>query len=530
MLGDPVGDMAMKAVCLFGRSLRMFARPGRKPRTSGDGKKRVNNRSKLYRDKLWALDWVGGTHEAGCGAIVLLTEDGGLNWYCCGGIMKSEGDKATTEKGKVDDSDLRKFHLTSVYDEQGTDWVGADKKVSLDLALFKGYGQRAFDMKPFEAKGGGSEFRMVHPVDFLNKTNSYRKCGQYPKVDVGHQFTGPLVPYDTPVQGVAGVLQSCGEARQVPSTSQQHSDVAQKVITYSRRSGAGSSDKVAKRKQLATPPQKLQGPAATTGTSHSRQTDLQAVNQRSEEQTETEEDVGFCGRDVGSLEDSRDGGAGGDSEGNVELEQRPGGSGRCGDDCSDEEYNDRNKVKWETLGEAAKKRKEGSCFRKTSQPKRAACSSRLPKSDDSSDDAEGVGRRRPDLIAEDEMETKRPRAVDMTRCFFLEYDEDGRKRKDVSRVCIDVMSILPIPDGDITFNQRSLNKAIVAGLNAAIDRFTAQRGMNDDAPWEPPELILALITPCADDPNVQGTCVLPEDFDWRRAKEYFYYPVAGQHS
>ncbi|GBG75591.1 hypothetical protein CBR_g20222 [Chara braunii] len=488
--------------------------------------------------------------------------------------MKSEGDKATTEKGKVDDRDLRKFHLTSVYDEQGTDWVGSDKKVSLDLALFKGYGQTPF---------------------------------------------GLLVPYDTPVQGVAGVLKSCGEARQVPSTSQEHSDVVQKVITYSKRSGAGSSDKPAKRNQLATPPPQLQGPAATTGTSRSRQTDLQAIDQRSEEQTEMEEDVGFRGRDVGFLEDSRHEGAVGDIEGNVELEQRTGGSERCGDDCSDEEqdteyggsgrreeesfaggmecemgassggpHNDReqsdrmqnedveddggdddvetggaSKVRGkrkanasltpaamkkqarkevvddarcaldasqETLGEAAKKRKEGSRIRKTSQPKRVARSSRLPKSDDSSDDAEGVGPRRPDLIAEDETEMKRPRAVNMTRCFFLEYDEDERKRKDVPRVCIDVMSILPIPEGEITFNQWSLNKAIVAGLDTAIDRFTAQRGVDDDALWEPPELILAPITPCADDPNFQGTRVLPQDFDWRRAKEYFYYPVARQYT
>ncbi|GBG83173.1 hypothetical protein CBR_g36789 [Chara braunii] len=115
----------------------------------------------------------------------------------------------------------------------------------------------------------------------------------------------------------------------------------------------------------------------------------------------------------------------------------------------------------------------------------------------------------------------------MTRCFFLKYDEDGRKRKDVPRVCIDVMSILPIPEGNIEFNQ---NKAIVAGLDALIDRSTAQRGVDDDASWELSELILAPITPCANDPNVQGTRVLSEDFDWRRAKEYFYYPVAGQHT
>ncbi|GBG61093.1 hypothetical protein CBR_g19169 [Chara braunii] len=369
-------------------------------------------------------------------------------------------------------------------------------------------------MKPVEVKVGGSEFRM--PTRKSSSTlpcSKGRESGQYPKEDAGHQLTVPLVPYDTPVQGLAGILESCGEGRQMVSTSRQHSHVAEKIITYSRLLGAGSSDNLEKRKVLATPPLRLEVPAVTAGTSHSRQTNLQVVDQRSEEQTETEEDVGFHGRKFGSFEDSLHGGGGGDSKGNVELEERSGYSDQRENDCSDEEQdtehgssgqrqegcfvggslsalsggmeseigassggphndreqNDRMQTKemdddggdgdvatggasksWgkrkadasltpmakkkqarkvvtvvddarcafdasqETVGEVAKKRKEGSRIRKTSQPKRVARSSRRPKSDDSSGDAEGVDPRRSDLFAEDETETKRPRAVDMT--------------------------------------------------------------------------------------------------------------------
>ncbi|GBG61260.1 hypothetical protein CBR_g19792 [Chara braunii] len=116
------------------------------------------------------------------------------------------------------------------------------------------------------------------------------------------------------------------------------------------------------------------------------------------------------------------------------------------------------------------------------------------------------------------------------QCYFLEYDEEGKKRRDAPRVVIDVMQIFRIPEGDIAFNQRSLNMAILAGLDAAIKSSTGPTGEDDPAPWEPPELVLAPITPSKDYPDRQGTRVLPKDFDPDRVDEYFYYPVVGQHT
>ncbi|GBG68730.1 hypothetical protein CBR_g3272 [Chara braunii] len=91
------------------------------------------------------------------------------------------------------------------------------------------------------------------------------------------------------------------------------------------------------------------------------------------------------------------------------------------------------------------------------------------------------------------------------------------------------MQILPIPVGEITFNQRALNPAIVAGIEAAIEASTRPQSMDDPAPWDPPELVLAPINP-SKDADEQRTRVLPEDFDPEQADEFFYYPVAGQHS
>ncbi|GBG68909.1 hypothetical protein CBR_g3608 [Chara braunii] len=183
-----------------------------------------------------------------------------------------------------------------------------------------------------------------------------------------------------------------------------------------------------------------------------------------------------------------------------------------------------------TRGEPNVKRKSSARICKTSQPKNLVWPSRRQKSDDSSDDNEGVAPRLLSLPDDVEHETKKPSAINMTQCYFLEKDEEGKKRRDPSRVVIDAVQILRIPDGDIAFNQRSLNMAILAGLDAAIKSSTGPRGENDPAAWEPPELVLAPITPLKDDPDRQGTRVLPKDFDPDRADEYFYYPVAGQHT
>ncbi|GBG75199.1 hypothetical protein CBR_g19712 [Chara braunii] len=185
-----------------------------------------------------------------------------------------------------------------------------------------------------------------------------------------------------------------------------------------------------------------------------------------------------------------------------------------------------------TLGEPDVKRKSSARIRKTSQPKNLVRPSSCQKLDDSNDDAEGVAPRLLSLHDDVEQEMKKPSAINMTQCYFLEYDEEGEKRRDLSRVVIDVVQILRILEGDIAFNHRSPNMATLAGLNAAIESSTGPRGKDNPAPWEPLELVLAPIMPSdsKNDPDRQGTRVLPKDFDPDRADEYFYYPVVGQHT
>ncbi|GBG78215.1 hypothetical protein CBR_g26248 [Chara braunii] len=558
--------------------------PGRGRKGPNDGDKRFNNRSKLYRDKLWALDWVGGTNEPGCGAAVFLTEDEGATWYCCRGIIRSEIDKATAEKGKVDERDLRKFFLTSVYVEQGTDWVKTDHKVSLDLALFKEYGQKAFVMKAFGGKGDGNEFRMLLPVEFLNKTNGYRKSGQFPTVGAGHQLTMPLVPFDTPVESLAGFSTFSSDRRQVVSTPQQPVGKKQKLITYSRRSGGGSSTTTPKTMELARCLSDLPESSRAAASSRLRNTPQHQMDEESDEETEEDERVckldsrflatpghirgeGSCdvnvGREAGGGGKARVavtggveyGGQGGSEMEDGELENNGGDAGvsagltskRGGKRTAEESQMQaapkkqaRRKAVDEaqnaldasqgTLGEPDVKHKSSARIHKTSQPKNLVRPSRRQKLDDSSDDAEGVAPCLLSLPDDIEHETKKPSAINMTQCYFLEYDEEGKTRRDPLRVVIDVVQILRILEGDIAFNQRSLNMAILAGLDAAIELSTGPRAEDDPPPWEPPELVLAPITPWKDDPDRQGIRVLPKDFGPDRADEYFYYPVAGQHT
>ncbi|GBG68061.1 hypothetical protein CBR_g1182 [Chara braunii] len=574
-------------------------------------------RSKLYRDKLWTLDWVGVAGKARCVAAVFLTEDEGATGYCCGGIITSQSDKATAEKGKVDERELRKFFLTSVYDEHGTDLDKTDHKVSLDLALFKGYGQKVFAMKAFGSKRDGNALRMLLPIEFLSKTNGYRKNGQFPTVTAGHQLTLPIVPFDAPAESLVGLSACSNDRRQVVSTQQQPVGGKETIITYQRRLAGGSSGNIPKKKVVVGPPSNLLVSSRAGASSRSRDTSQRRMDEESNEETEDDaqgrqvrsrliatpghiqgegscdvnerrqsgggaearvrddgehdEDEGECGSGerrehvpgaVDHMEWEKvavSGGVGGDSVGGSEiedekLEDKGGdagvsagltskGKGKRTAQLSSTPAASKKQARRKdvdearvaldasqgTLGEADVKCKSSARVRKTSQPRKPVRPSRRQKSDDSSDDAEGVAPRFLSLPDDDEQETKKPSAVNMTQCFFLEYDDDGKKRRDPPRVVIDVVQVLPIPVGDLAFNQRSLNPTIVAGIEAAIDASTRPRSEDYPAPWDPPELVLASITPSMDE-NSQGIRVLPQDFDPDRTDEYFYYPVAGQHT
>ncbi|GBG88112.1 hypothetical protein CBR_g46601 [Chara braunii] len=297
-------------------------------------------------------------------------------------------------------------------------------------------------------------------------------------VAAGHQLSLPLVPFDAPVESLAGLSTCSSDRRQVVSTPQQPAGGKQKVITYQRRSGGSPSGNLPKTKRLARPPSDLPGSSCSGAISRSRDTAQRGMGEELDEETGEDERVHQLQSRLLATPQHIQG------EGSYDVNVgREGGGG-----------------------------------------------AEAQKSDDSSDDAEGVAPRLLSLPDDDEQETKKPSAVNMTQCFLLEYDDDDKKRRDPPRVVIDVVQILPIPVGDITFNQRSLNLAIFAGIDAAIEASNRPRSADDPAPWDPPELLLAPIMPSLEHPDNQGTQVLPQDFDSDRADEYFYYPVAGQHT
>ncbi|GBG77475.1 hypothetical protein CBR_g23923 [Chara braunii] len=80
---------------------------------------------------------------------------------------------------------------------------------------------------------------------------------------------------------------------------------------------------------------------------------------------------------------------------------------------------------------------------------------------DSGVESERVGPRMPD-DGDEPLQHAAP--IDMTRCFFLEYDERGFAKQNVLPVLVDVMKIKRIPHGNILFNHRSLSANIVRGI------------------------------------------------------------------
>ncbi|GBG69411.1 hypothetical protein CBR_g4106 [Chara braunii] len=169
-----------------GLGIGRFRYAGR-PRCAEGGSSGVSRTSKIYNNKPWALDWVGGLHKPGCGAVVFLSDDNGATWYCCLGVEKSESARNT-----YDGRSSRTFFLTSVFDKDGKNWVKEDKKVGLDLRLFQRYGVKAFSMKVFDASGDGAELRMLTAEQFLSRTNGYRVTGCLPVVDSSLELTKPL--------------------------------------------------------------------------------------------------------------------------------------------------------------------------------------------------------------------------------------------------------------------------------------------------------------------------------------------------
>ncbi|GBG68156.1 hypothetical protein CBR_g2707 [Chara braunii] len=141
---------------------------------------------------------------------------------------------------------------------------------------------------------------------------------------------------------------------------------------------------------------------------------------------------------------------------------------------------------------------------------------------DSGDEGEGVGPRMPEDV--DDL-VQRAAPLDTTRCFFLEYDEQGFARQDVHVVNVDVTRIKRIPSGPILYNHRSLSENIVRGIENAIESsITSEPGA-----WDRLEVVLAPVDP-NDVVNGQGRRITPDEFFQRDSAEFDWYAVCGQHT
>ncbi|GBG81176.1 hypothetical protein CBR_g31852 [Chara braunii] len=142
---------------------------------------------------------------------------------------------------------------------------------------------------------------------------------------------------------------------------------------------------------------------------------------------------------------------------------------------------------------------------------------------DSGEDAEGVPPRDVSEQTQPSADT-RDEAIDTTRCFFLEFDEDGFAKKKREHIEVDVTKILPIPEGDILFNHRTLDETLVQSIYDAIHHAAKET----NGKWDFMTFQLAPIVPNTD--GSQGRRITPEQFDVELAHTYNWYAVAGQHT
>ncbi|GBG71357.1 hypothetical protein CBR_g8776 [Chara braunii] len=121
----------------------------------------------------------------------------------------------------------------------------------------------------------------------------------------------------------------------------------------------------------------------------------------------------------------------------------------------------------EAATDSVKNRKGKASTRATKAEKRPMKRKQMVDEGDSGEDAEGVAPRALSEQTERSFDN-RSVTVDTTKCFFLEFDEDGYMRKDRVHIQVDVTKILPIPEGDILYNHRTLDETLVHSIYDAI--------------------------------------------------------------
>ncbi|GBG83254.1 hypothetical protein CBR_g36869, partial [Chara braunii] len=529
-----------------------------------------------------ALDWVGGLHTSGCGAVVFLSDDNGGSWYCCGGVEKSE-----TGRTNYDGRKLRTFFLTSVYDGEGKNWVKDDKKVSLDLPLFQGYVVKALSMKAFDVRENRTEFQMLDPEKFLSKTNGYHVTGSLPVLDNTFLLNRPLVQFNSPTDQLATVVMRYREQFARLPAAQQVDCVFLPIDAGSKcrqdlpaKAGAKrkllaiaplSSDAVARPLPASISPSDRQGRDAAEQSSEATDYDDGALRHLASPQHHSRGGTGAfdeeeCeGQEGEGGGEEGDGGNEGDAEGednDMDAERDVGKYDACGVGDADDadgagmsqwfnqakdgtgkhgswgkrkrgealtsiasqtkqaRTNAVNEARGELTSsqEARAPRKTGEGGRSGSRGgghgggRKGSQRARTQELRDSEDEGEGVGPRTPEDV--DEL-VQRAAPLDTTRCFFLEYDEQGFARQDVHVVNVDVTRIKHIPRGRILYNHRSLSENIVRGIGNVIESsLTADPGA-----WDRPELVLAPVDP-DDIVGGQGRRITPDEFFKRDSAEF----------
>ncbi|GBG76037.1 hypothetical protein CBR_g21277 [Chara braunii] len=109
-------------------------------------------------------------------------------------------------------------------------------------------------MKAFDARGDGTELRMLTAEQFLCRTNGYRVTGCLPVVESSLELTKPLVKFSSPADQLPGVVKEYREAFSRLPLDQQADCVFVPFVTSSRKLRQTPSALVGKRKQLAACP------------------------------------------------------------------------------------------------------------------------------------------------------------------------------------------------------------------------------------------------------------------------------------
>ncbi|GBG67944.1 hypothetical protein CBR_g1063 [Chara braunii] len=451
---------------------------------------------------------------------MFLSDDNSGSWYCCGGVEKSE-----TGRTNYDGRKFRTFFLTSVYDGEGKNWVKEDKKVSLDLRLFQGYGVKALSMKAFDMRGNGREplVQFNSPTDQL-ATVVMRYREQFATLRAAQQVDCVFVPIDAGSKRRQDPPARAGGKRKQLATAPLSSNAVARAfptpVPPSDRQGRDAAEQSSEAidyndgalRHLASPQHRSREVHVPLTRSNARAKRGKAVVRRGT--TVTKEML----KDGIEKHGSRGKRKRGEALTSTASQTKQASTDAVNEACGALTASQEAQTPRKTRGGGGSGSRGGGRGGGRKGSQRA----RTQELQDSGDEDEGVGPRMPDDVNE-LFQCAAP--LDTTRCFFLEYDEQGFARQDVHVVNVDVTRIKRIPRGRILYNHRCLSENIVRGIENAIESsLTADPGT-----WDRPELVLAPVD-LDDVVGGQGRRITPDEFFKRDSAEFDWYAVCGQHT